>query len=137
MRKILNIWNKLAYSKWIVNLYFKTLLSIPWRSVSPYFHFAPVEMKKEWNICHQIQSRRRKSLPLKPIKIKLDSKGLRREFFKFSPAREGLMMIGDFLIRNSSFTLFSTFIALIVLAGLPFKIAGTSFLFDVWLKERL
>ena len=33
---------------------------------------------------------------LKLIKIKLDSKGLKREFLKFSPAREGLMMIGDF-----------------------------------------
>ena len=32
----------------------------------------------------------------KLIKIKLDSKGLKREFLKFSPAREGLMMIGDF-----------------------------------------
>ena len=72
MRKILNIWNKPAYSKWIVNLYFKTLLSVPWLSVSPYFHFAPVEMKKEWKICHQIQSRRRKSLLFKLIKIKLD-----------------------------------------------------------------
>ena len=41
-------------------------------------------------------SRRRKSLLFKLIKIKLDSKGLKREFLKFSPAREGLMMIGDF-----------------------------------------